>query len=127
LSASSYLQKNERIYAILQLVQNQLVEFLRQSYTLHELTGAFQQLEVKNVVQKHFRDENIIMVHRHTQEPLFRRELQLIGQLGDGAVFTESQANLEEEKVNPDITKILIDNIAAEEVKKAIANYNKNR
>jgi len=125
--SASYLQKNERIYAILQLVQNQLVEFLRQSYTLHELTGAFQQLEVKNVVQKHFRDENIIMVHRHTQEPLFRRELQLIGQLGDGAVFTESQANLEEEKVNPNITKILIDNIAAEEVKKAIANYNKNR
>lgn len=67
-------------------------------------------------------------MHRQTLEPLFRRELQLIGKLGDGAVFTETSLNPGvEEKVNPDITKILIDNIASEEVKKAIANYNKNR
>ena len=47
-------------------------------------------------------------MHRQTLEPLFRRELQLIGKLGDGAVFTETSLNPGvEEKVNPDITKIV--------------------
>lgn len=98
---------NTKVLHILQLVQNQLVEFLRQRYSLSALAQAFKEQRVKEIVQKHYREENILMVHKKSHVPLFRKEMQLIGEYGDRAVNFETTEGASEYDVDPDFLKIV--------------------
>lgn len=61
---------HRKIGKILLLVQNQLCEFLKGKWSVADLSAAFNDTKVKEVVQKHFRDDNIKLVHQKTGEPL---------------------------------------------------------
>lgn len=81
---------------------------MRQKYSLSALATAFKDTRVKEIVQKHYKDENILVTHKKTHVPLFRKEMQLIGENGDRAVYFSSEVEGGADyEVDPEFVKIV--------------------
>lgn len=73
----THKQTHRKIGRILILVQTQLVEFLAGKWSHAQLQAAMKDHRVKKIVQKHMAAESIQL--RHKDQPVYRREMSLIG------------------------------------------------
>ena len=58
--------------------------------------------KVKQVVQKNVKSGNIVFVHRESNEPMFQKEMNLIGEKGDRAVNESPNAEESQVQADPD-------------------------
>lgn len=113
-----------KIGKILFLVQHQFVEFLKGKFSVQDLNAAMRDKQVKQTIQKHMTNENIRLMRKDTNEPVFRRECTLIGEHGDQAEHHYDDANgLEETHLEPDEAHVQVDSQAFEEVKNEVSNF----
>jgi len=78
-------QTLRKIGRILMVVQEQFVEFLKGRWSVNDLQMAFKDKNVKAAMQKGMREGTIGLITKDSREPVFRRELTLIGQHGEDA------------------------------------------
>lgn len=57
------------------------------------------------------------MTNVKTKVPMFRRELQMIGALGDQAVYSEIRPSPGEETIDPELIKVHINQSSFDDVK----------
>lgn len=62
------------------------MEFLKSKYSTSELKAAFKDQRVKKLIQKHVKEERIQFRDKVSREPIFKREMDLIGERGDDAI-----------------------------------------
>lgn len=70
---------------------------------------------VKAAMQKHLLAENIRLVHKKSQKPVYQKQLSLLGEKGDRAA-NDSPGGYSD-NVDPDQTEIRVDNKALAEVR----------
>ena len=62
------------------------MEFLKSKYSTSDLKAAFKDLRIKKLIQKHVKEERIQFRDKVSREPIFKREMNLIGEKGDDAI-----------------------------------------
>lgn len=112
-----------KIGQVLMLVQTQFIEFFKGKWSTSELKAAFNDSNVKAAVQKHMKEENIKILKKDSMEPVFRRELTLIGQHGDNADKIDEDDAAEEPHTEPEDAQLHVDSRAFEEVKDEIGAF----
>ena len=72
-----------------------------------ELKAAFNDTKVKAAVQKHMKQENIQFLRKDSREPIFRRELTLIGQLGEEKALNHEDDLADETHLEPEEAQVV--------------------
>ena len=93
-----------KIGRILMIVQNNIVELLRREgkWDQADVEAAMRDSNVKQVVQKNVKSGNIVFVHRESNEPVFQREMSLIGEKGDRAANESPNGEDSQLQVDPE-------------------------
>ena len=94
------------------VVQTKLVTLMQErgQWTQEDVEAAFKDTTVKQVVQKNLKNQNIQLVHQNTNEPVYQKELQLIGEKGERAVNESPNGDESQIDVDPAQTKMVSKN-----------------
>ena len=93
-----------------------------------DVVAALNDTKVKQVVQKHVAKENIKLLRRDSLEPVFRRELSLIGEKGERAV-NESPGGVPDlvDDIEPEDALVDVNPSAENEIRHSVKEYQARR
>lgn len=114
-----------KIGRILMAVQGKLINFMYQrgGWTQEEVEAAMKDSNVKQVVQKNVKSENIVLVHKESNEPIYKKEMLLIGEKGERALNESPTGEESTIVVDPDLATLYVKQNAFEEVKQEINEF----
>lgn len=96
-------------------------------YSHSDVNAALKDTAVKNLVQKHVMKENIQLVHRDSLEPVYRREMSIIGEKGDRAALEspahKAHVDYDADYVKPEDAQLRVSEPALAEVKAEVAQF----
>ena len=92
-----------KIGRILYAVQSKIADLVAGEFQQLEssdlLSKAMDDPQVRGAIYANLRKDNIKLVHRESNEPLFRKQTTLLGEKGDAALAEEHEV---EETISPD-------------------------
>ena len=87
----------------------------------HEIHEALQDEHIKLTMQEMMKKKLIQLVNKHSNEPMFKKEIALIGEKGDRALNESPQ--VEQDEIDPANAKLHVEKEAFDELQSKVDDF----